>query len=218
MQKSEGHSRRGRWALGAAMAAGACLHAAGAAAQEREFASVPHHGLEFYASEEAFQALYMRPMDLGDAGETQVNLGFFLNEERDLIGMLDLLVQVNTPPESQWTLQFGPRAYAALMNVEDTDLFSVGFGGRIRWAFNANGGAAISLGGFYAPSILTFGEADNVRDVQLRLETTLRNGLEVFVGYRLFEWVMTTGPVDDPLAARTREVDDGVQLGLRANF
>jgi hypothetical protein len=204
--------------LCAATVALACLHMSGAAAQEARDVRAPDHGLEFYVSEDALQALYQRPMDLGDLGETQVNLGFFLNEERDLIGMVDLLATIQVPPQSRWAVNLGPRMYGALMNVEDTDVFAVGLGGQVRYALTPDHSTNVTLGGFYSPSILTFGEADNTRDVHLRLETRLADGMQIFVGYRLFEWDMSIGPTDDPLNAQTRKVDDGVQLGFRATF
>jgi hypothetical protein len=61
---------------------------------------------------------------------------------------------------------------------------------------------------FYAPDIVTFGVADNIKDVSLRLMTRLRSGTDVFVGFRAFEIDM---PVD-------REVDDNLHVGFRRSF
>jgi hypothetical protein len=196
----------------------ACLIQMPAHAQEPQPFREPDHGLELYVSEDALQGLYMRPMDLGDIGDTQANLGFFLNEERDFVGMVDLLATLQLPQQSRWSVQVGPRFYGALMNVEDTDIFAIGLGGHIFYAISADRLTGVSLGGFYGPSILTFGEADNVRDMYARLETRLSDRLQVFVGYRIFEWDMTIGPTTDPLAANSRKLDDGVQLGFRTSF
>ncbi len=175
------------------------------------------HALEFYVSEYAFQALYLRPMDLGEVRTTHANLGIFLNEERDLVGSLDALLELEIGNRSRWTAQVGPRAYAALMNTEETDVFSVALGGRLQYQLTRQG-AAVSIGGFYAPSILTFGEADNVYDVHVRVEVPLRDTMQIFLGYRHFQWNMTTGPVDDPLSPQNRKLDDGIHLGVRAAF
>ena len=66
----------------------------------------------------------------------------------------------------------------------------------------------MTLGLFYSPDIVTFGQSDNVKDATLRLTTRLRSGTDVFVGYRMFELDL---PVD-------REVDDNVHVGFRTSF
>ena len=66
----------------------------------------------------------------------------------------------------------------------------------------------MTLGLFYGPDIATFGTADHVMDVSLRLMTRLRNGTDVFVGYRSLEFGV------DP----TRDVDDNLHLGFRRTF
>ena len=47
------------------------------------------HAIEFYVSNDALQALYVRDLDLGEVGETEVRAGFFYNEDRDLIATGD---------------------------------------------------------------------------------------------------------------------------------
>ena len=48
------------------------------------------HAIELYISDDALQAQYVRSLNLGDLGPTQVRAGFFYNEDRDLIGIADL--------------------------------------------------------------------------------------------------------------------------------
>jgi hypothetical protein len=74
--------------------------------------------------------------------------------------------------------------------------------------FNRARTTSVSLSAFYAPDIVTFGTADNVQDVSLRLMTRLRDGTDVFVGIRAFE-------IDLPI---DREVDDNVHVGFRRSF
>ena len=57
-------------------------------------------------------------------------------------------------------------------------------------------------------AILVFGEADDVKDVSLRLQTALRDGTDLFVGFRVFE-------IDLPI---DREVDDNLHVGFRRAF
>jgi hypothetical protein len=82
-------------------------------------------------------------------------------------------------------------------------------GGEAQYFLNSARSASVTLAAFYSPDIMTFGEADNVKDVSLRFMTRLRNGTDVFFGFRMLEIDMD--PVD-------REVDDNMHLGFRRSF
>lgn len=162
-----------------------------------------------YLSEDALQALYGRSMRIGDVEDVAVRIGFFYNEARDLIAIGDASVDVIDPERRRrWGLTVGPRAYAALLAVEDQDIFSIGLGGTASYFFDAARTTSVSLTAYYGPDIVTFGNADNVTDVGVEFATRLTDRMTVFVGYRTFE-------IDLP---NDREVDDGLHLGLRGNF
>ena len=165
--------------------------------------------VEAYLSEDAMQVLYGRDMDVGELGRNEVRVGVFLNEERDLIGIADMLFDVGEPQRRPyWALQVGPRAYGALMTIEDQDVFAIGVGGRLSYYLGRNRASSISLTAFYAPDIVTFGNADNIKDVAVSIETRLSDSTNVFIGYRVFEFDL----------AVDREVDDNLHLGVRHRF
>ena len=78
-----------------------------------------------------------------------------------------------------------------------------------QYFFNRARTTSVTLAVFYAPDIVTFGHADNVKDASLRLMARLRNGTDVFVGFRTFE-------ID--LDVMDREVDDNMHFGFRRSF
>lgn len=165
--------------------------------------------IEAYLSEDALQVFYGREMDIGELGRNEVRAGVFLNEDRDLIGMADMLFDVGEPDRRPyWSLQVGPRAYGALMTIEDQDVFSIGLGGRLSYFLGRNRASSVSLTAFYAPDIVTFGNADNIKDVSVRLETRLSETTNLFIGYRVFEFDLE---ID-------REVDDNMHVGIRHRF
>lgn len=169
----------------------------------------PQQGFEGYVSEDALQVLYIRNMDVGELGRNEVRGGFFLNEDRDLIGLADMLVDVGMPDRRPyWSLQVGPRVYGALLTIENQDVFAIGFGGKLSYYIGRNRNVSASITAFYAPDIITFGNADNVTDVTVQLETRLTEQTRVFVGYRTFEFDLE---ID-------REVDDGLHVGIRHTF
>jgi hypothetical protein len=167
------------------------------------------HAVEMYISEDALQARYVRTMDLGEIGPTEVRGGFFYNEDRDLIVSGDALMLVGDEVDVRsLELRVGTRVYGAFLAPEDQDVFGVGLGAEAEYFFGSARNASVQLGLFYAPDIVTFGTADNIKDASLRFITRLRDGTDVFVGFRSFE-------IDLPI---DREVDDNMHVGFRRSF
>jgi hypothetical protein len=168
------------------------------------------HAVELYLSEDALQAQYIRRLDLGDFGPTEVRAGFFYNEDRDLIGVGDLLTSVGDDVDvRRLEVRVGARVYGAFLALEDQDIFGIGLGGEAQYFLGSSRSTSVTLALFYSPDIVTFGAADNVKDVSLRIMTRLSSGTDVFVGYRAFE--IDSDPVD-------REVDDNLHVGFRRSF
>ena len=205
-----------QWSFGwrATACAAIALAAAGSAlAQQddgRRRVTTIDHAVEFYISDDAMQAEYVRMLDLGELGPTEVRGGFFYNEDRDLIATGDLLTYIGDDVGVRdLEVRVGTRIYGAFLAPEDQDVFGVGLGGEAQYFLTSNRSTSVTLGLFYAPDIATFGLADNVKDVSLRLMTRLRNGTDIFVGFRSFE--IDIEPVD-------REVDDNLHVGFRRSF
>jgi hypothetical protein len=168
------------------------------------------HAVEMYISDDALQARYVRTLDLGELGPTEVRGGFFYNEDRDLIVSGDLLASVGDEIDARRVeVRVGTRVYGAFLALEDQDVFGVGLGGEAQYFFNRSRSTSVQLSVFYSPDIVTFGTADNIKDASLRLITRLRDGTDVFVGFRVFEIDLD---VDD------REVDDNMHVGFRRSF
>ena len=167
------------------------------------------HAVEMYISDDALQARYVRTLDLGELGPTEVRGGFFYNEDRDLIVSGDLLTSVGDEIDARrFEVRVGTRVYGAFLALEDQDVFGVGLGGEAQYFFNRSRSTSVQLSVFYSPDIVTFGTADNIKDASLRLITRLRDGTDVFDGFRSFE-------IDvDP----DREVDDNMHIGFRRSF
>jgi hypothetical protein len=190
---------------------GALIAAAPVLAQQsRDGVTTGDHAIEFYLSDDAMQAQYVRMLDFGDFGPTELRGGFFYNEDRDLIAVGDLLAFVGDEVGVRsLELRVGTRVYGAFLAPEDQDVFGIGIGGEAQYFLGSSRRTSVTLAAFYSPDIVTFGVADNVTDVSLRLMTRLRNGTDVFVGYRAFE--VDIEPTD-------REVDDNLHVGIRRSF
>ena len=168
------------------------------------------HAVEAYISEDAFQAQYIRTLEIGQSGPLDVKGGFFYNEDRDLILNADVLAPLGNPTTRRpIEVRVGARAYGAFIAVEDQDVFGVGLGGEAEYFFGRNRQTSVKLSLYYAPDIAIFGTSDDILDGTLRLQTRLRDGTDVFVGFRVFE-------IDLDIA--DREVDDNMHIGVRRSF
>lgn len=210
------HGKRGRLRWQAVVVSGVLLAATGPLAAQQPARQgdgrvrTTDHAVELYISDDALQAQYIRTLDLGDVGPTEVRGGFFYNEDRDLIGVGELLAFVGDEVGVRsFEIKVGTRVYGAFLAPEDQDIFAIGLGGEAQYFLNRSRTTSVTLALFYSPDIVTFGAADNVKDVSLRLTTQLRSGMEVFVGFRAFEFDLN---IED------REVDDNLHVGFRRSF
>jgi hypothetical protein len=206
--RSIGLTLRSTMGLAILVMAGPAMAQEGGNREDRRVTTLDQ-AIEFYISENALQASYIRTLDLGELGPTEVRGGVFYNEDRDLIGIADLLMDVGDEVDVRaLELRVGTRLYGAFLAPEDEDVFGVGLGGEAEYFFNRARTVSVKLGLFYAPDIVTFGTADNVKDVSLRLMMRLRDGMDVFAGFRTLE-------IDLPI---DREVDDNLHVGFRRSF
>ncbi len=169
-------------------------------------------GIEAYISNKAMQGMYTRQVDMGEFGTNEARAGFFINGERDLILIGDLLVDTGRAElRPNWGLQVGPRVYGALLSgTEKDDVFAISLGGRLSYFLGRNRVTSLSVAAFYAPEIITFGNADSVSDVSVQFSTRLTVSTRVFVGYRTFQFAL---PGDND-----RKVDRGGHLGIAWHF
>jgi hypothetical protein len=198
-----------RWVACAAIAATSASTALAQQTQPADRVTTVDHAVELYISDDALQGQYVRNLDLGELGPTEVRGGFLYNEDGDLVAIGDLLADVGDEINVRsLELRVGTRVYGAFLAPEDQDVFSIGLGGEAQYFLSSRRNASVTLGLFYGPDIATFGTSDHVMDLSLRLMTRMRNGTDVFVGYRSLEFGV------EP----TRDVDDNLHLGFRRTF
>jgi hypothetical protein len=166
---------------------------------------------EVALSNETLQLRYRdagRNVDVGRGGRASGS--FFLSEDRDIVLSGDLLFPAQLGYDRLQIL-FGPRAYAALLEDENTDVFAVSLGVELRYEIDPGSGLAIAGQAFYAPDVLTFGTADNLTDLSARVELRVQPRLTVFGGMRWFEFDLTED-------AGTRTLQEELFAGLSWSF
>ena len=180
-------------------AAATCAHA-----QQQSYGEI---GL----SDESVQLRYLRPETDAPVGNEEGELGFglFLNEARDIVATGHYYFEADRLRFNKLSFKLGPVAYAALLNEQNTDVFSIAIGAEIRFRFLERQELDIVGRAAYAPDVLTFGSADKLWDVTGRVEIPLTDRVIGFGGYRLLEI--------DLLGGR-EELEESLIAGVRYRF
>jgi len=166
---------------------------------------------EFAFSEDSMQVRYVsRKPRSGpglDIGET--TFGFFLNEERDIVGSAAFLIHADQLPWERLSFYFGPAAYAALLSAEDTDVFGIGLRAEVRFMLLRDANVSVVGRATYSPDIMTFGAADRFWDAIGQLEVPVTDRIKGYAGFRIFE-------ID--LLENKRELEENAFVGVRYRF
>lgn len=165
---------------------------------------------ELYVSDESLQARYVTGADLIGLRAGNLTFDAFINEEDDLLGAIGLDFVGMTPSLDDWTFSAGPKIYAATLDVDDDDFLGVAAGGSASYALPVNWPSWVTGQFYYAPKITTTGDADDLMDFILRLETQFVERVVGFVGYRMLEADLEDGGDYD--------LDDDFHLGVRLSF
>lgn len=180
------------------------------------FSSLAHAGdLELYVSNEALQLDYINDINLMELDQNKLSFGFFFDKDRDIIVNTGLLMPVLPEDKLQIPLTFsiGAKAYVALISEpQKADVMSLAPGVGIRFDIPIDIGMPMYIDAnfFYAPEILTFGDAVKAKDFTARFEVNLLSRLAAFIGYRLLRYDMeNTG---------WHDLDDAFHIGARYRF
>jgi hypothetical protein len=147
---------------------------------------------ELALSNQTIELRYRAPSAIGGQPNSEVNYAVFLSEARDIVVSAALLFDTNLD-FGRFQVRLGPQVYAALLEQENNDVFSLAVGGQVRYEFVRSRKIAIVGSGYWAPDVLTFGQADNIKDFTVRGEMQLADRFIGFVGYRWFELDLLMG-------------------------
>jgi hypothetical protein len=155
-------------------------------------AETTRRSAEVALSNDTLELRYQGSANVQEVPRSRVTAGFFLSEDRDLVVDAGLLIPANLRlgPVS---MQFGPRAFAALLDEENNDVLSLSVGTEVRFDINRRTGLAVTGKAYYAPDILTFGSADALTDLSARAEIRVTRELLAFAGMRWFEFDLAEG-------------------------
>ena len=167
-------------------------------------------GIEAMGGNSVVQLRYLgpSPWEVTGPGRSNLDYGFLLSENRDIIASTALMFHTNFNLLPGLKIDVGPKGYLALLSgLNKTDIFAVAFGASARYALIPRWGIAAFGSAFYSPGVLTFGSAHNLYDFTAGAEVSFTERLAGLAGYR---WLKVT-----TIAEPDVRVQNEVFAGLR---
>jgi len=173
---------------------------------------VQARSIDINLASDSAQFKYTTLVGATNYGRTEMTVGFLYTENDNVLGEVGLLVIDEAGSKTPGLeLGVGPKIWFGSDDKADASVAALGLGGQLRfknisaprWVFGA------SL--FYAPSIVSFMDADKMVEYELRVEYELLPTANAYVGYRNIE-------ADIHNYKKSVEIDDSVIVGLRFKF
>lgn len=140
-----------------------------------------------------FDAAWLHHEDDGDMAE----LGFHVVEAR--------------PSSRNVYIGVGAKLHLAHLDKMDKDTGAVGVGGFFRYGLPVNPDVGIAGYIYYAPSVLSFSETENMINSDLRLQYSVIPSARVYAGYRYVGIRLEDG-------SKRHKLGNGFHLGLTIDF
>lgn len=129
--------------------------------------------------------------------QVSADLGIYFSDDRDIIGNVGVLTD-DFPLVKQiegLNLAVGARMYVALLSDPDDDVvgFAPGVQGRYGLPYDFGFPLAVAVSAYFAPDVLTLGDAEKVLDIDARVEAEFVPDIVGFVGFREFRFDLDEG-------------------------
>lgn len=166
--------------------------------------------VELALSDDYLQGRYYTGNGLLGFDEATGHVGAYFSDSRDFIGNVGLMTDRIPMLVEGLTLSVGGRGYVALLSDPNDDV--VGFAPGIEGRYGLPFDFPLALVGniFYSPDVLTLGDAEDIIDIDTRVEAEIVPDIVGFIGYREFRFDNDDG--DDTEAAS--EIQVGARFGL----
>lgn len=172
--------------------------------------------VEFALTDETLQGTFITDGARIGLEGSDLSLGLLFSDDRDIVvngglmfpglGEGGLAEDVIPGPIS---VRVGAKAFAALLADPSDDVFAIAPGAEARFTLPTGIPMTAVANVFYSPDILTFGNADDVLDFNVRLEAQFVERVTGFVGFRLLTFDRDAGEDD---------VVEHIQIGVRFGF
>ena len=166
--------------------------------------------VELALSDDYIQGRYFTTGGLLGFDNMDGHVGAYFSDNRDLVLNIGLMTAHAPILKEGLSFSVGGRGYLALLSSPNDDVFAAAPGVEARYRLPVAHPTHAVGSLFYAPDILTLGDAEDIIDLDLRVETQVVENAIGFIGYREFRFDSDEG--DDKKAASE------IQVGGRFAF
>ena len=167
--------------------------------------------IDINLSDNAAQFKYSTLVGATNYGRTEMEAGFLFNEDDNILGELSLLVIDEAGSKTPGLeLGVGPKLWFGDSDKPDVQISGIGLGGQLRYKNMNVPRVVYGASLFFAPSIVSFMDAEQILEYDVRVEYELLPTANVYLGYRNIE--------ADVKNRKDVEIDESVIIGLRFKF
>jgi hypothetical protein len=175
-------------------------------------------GLDLKLSSETAEATFLTQSATFGYGGADIGIGLFINENDDFLVNGSIIVSGSGTGDVR-ALHFGVggKIYGGSIelsstnpNASDASGGAIAIGGNLRYVFPSSTPIAILVEGFWAPSVTSFSDFDNLAEYRAALELEVTPSARAYIGYRVLEVELDTG--------LDYKLDDNAHIGVRFAF
>lgn len=177
-------------------------------------ASVFADSLDVSLSNDVAQFQYIAPMGHVGQGKSEAHMGFLYNNSNNVLGDIGLLVMNNGGNTAAVSFGVGIKVVAA--TIEKNNTMALALGGQARLSPSDDKKLGIIGQLYFAPDVVTFGDADRFIETGVRVEYEIMQQAAAYVGYRKIKFNVNALPA--PFPAVGMVLDEGIHAGVRVAF
>jgi predicted porin len=149
----------------------------------------------------------------GLAGKSEMYAELMYNDVNSIIGGVGMLVASDEMKVPGLTIGIGAKALAATIKDAPSrkNASVVALGAQVRYELPAERRVAFAGEYYYAPKIITFGDANRYQQYGVRAEFSISPQMQVYAGYRKTKFVIKNTDADAVLI-------NGPHIGVQLSF
>ena len=155
------------------------------------------------------QFQYSSAMGRDSLGKSEFHMGFLYTDQDNLFGDAGILVK-NEVGSDVPGVTVGVGVKGLMATTDSNDAMALALGGQIHLALPAASRFGIAGQFYFAPKIVSFGDADRFIETGARLEYEILPQAVVYLGYRKIKFGLEIGP--------DTVLDEGAHVGLKLTF
>ncbi len=170
--------------------------------------------LDINLSNDVAHFQYLATMGDVGGGKSEGHLGILYNNANSKL--IDVGLVVSNSGDSAAVASLGLGIKVISSRIEKMNSLNLAIGGLIHISPADDRKFGIIGQLYYAPDIVTFGDAERYIETGVRMEYELMPKAAVYIGYRKIEFDLNVLPT--PAPSVNVEVDEGVHIGVRIAF